>query len=154
MKAAVVYFSASGKTRHVAAELASHLEADLFEIVPEEAYTDADLDWRNKKSRSSLEMTDASSRPAITGPRADFSGYDTVCIGFPIWWGVAPRPVDTFLDSVDLAGKDVFIFATSGGSGISYASEDIRKRYPFLRLKGAELLSAGNCGHFAKEIMG
>ena len=117
-KALVAYFSASGTTRHVAKDLAKVARADLFEIEPEQPYTAADLDWTNKQSRSTLEMNDPASRPAISRACPNLAEYDTVYVGFPIWWYVAPTIVNTFLESGDFAGKRVVPFATSGGSGM------------------------------------
>ena len=112
-KALVAYFSASGATRTLAKELAKAANADLFEIEPEQPYTAADLDWTNKNSRSTLEMNDPNSRPAIAHACPDLAAYDTVYVGFPIWWYVAPAIVNTFLESGDFAGKRVVPFATS-----------------------------------------
>ena len=117
-KALVAYFSASGTTKRVAERLAQATGADLFEIVPEQPYTAADVDWRNKRSRSSLEMGDRSSRPAIASRVADMAAYDVVFVGFPIWWYREPSIIDTFMEAYDFAGKTVVPFATSGGSGI------------------------------------
>ena len=117
-KALVAYFSASGTTGRVADRLAQATGADLFEIVPEVRYTSADLDWRNKRSRSSVEMNDSSARPAIASRVADMAAYDVVFVGFPIWWYREPSIVDTFMESYNFAGKTVVPFATSGGSGI------------------------------------
>ena len=117
-KVLVAYFSASGVTAKVAAELAKVEGADLFEIRPEALYTAADLDWTNKQSRSTLEMSDPACRPAIAGKVADMSAYDVVFVGFPIWWGREPSVVDTFLDGYDFAGKRLVPFCTSGGSGL------------------------------------
>ena len=117
-KALVAYFSASGTTGRVAERLAQATGADLFEIVPEVRYTSADLDWRNKRSRSSVEMNDSSARPAIASHVADMAAYDVVFVGFPIWWYREPSIVDTFMESYNFAGKTVVPFATSGGSGI------------------------------------
>ena len=125
-KAVVAYFSASGVTERAAKELAAACGADLFEIRPETPYTAEDLDWRNKQSRSSLEMADPDCRPAIVGGVEDMSAYDTVFVGFPIWWGREPSVVDTFLDSGDFSGKKIFPFCTSGGSGIGKTAERIR----------------------------
>ena len=113
----VAVFSASGVTKRVGEEIARIAGADFYEIVPAEVYTSADLDWMNKKSRSSVEMNDPSARPAIAGDVPDMSSYDTVIVGFPIWWGVAPRIIETFLESCDLSGKKIIPFCTSGGSG-------------------------------------
>lgn len=116
-KKLVAYFSASGVTAKKAAKLAEAAGADLYEIEPEVPYTAADLDWRNAKSRSSVEMNDKSSRPAIAGKPLDVAAYDTIYLGFPIWWYVAPTIINTFLEAHDFAGKRIVIFATSGGSG-------------------------------------
>lgn len=118
MKTLVAYFSASGQTAKLAKTLAGVTGGDLFEIAPETAYTAADLDWMDKKSRSTIEMKDPESRPAIAGKVADMAQYDTVFVGFPIWWYQAPRIIETFLESYDFSGKTVIPFATSGGSGM------------------------------------
>ena len=117
-KALVAYFSASGVTEQVAEKLASAAHADCFRIQPKIAYTKVDLDWTNKSSRSSVEMSDPASRPEIVNENLDVLSYDTIFIGFPIWWYVAPTIVNTFLESCDLTGKTVVPFATSGGSGM------------------------------------
>ena len=122
----VAYFSASGVTAAAAAELAKAEGADLFEIRPEELYTAADLDWRDQKSRSTLEMADLNCRPAIVGRVEDMAQYDAVFIGFPIWWGREPSVVDTFLDGYDFKGKKIIPFCTSGGSGMGKTAERIR----------------------------
>ena len=126
-KALVAYFSASGVTADAAKKLSEAEGADLYEIVPETPYTSADLDYTNKQSRSTLEMTDPSSRPALADRDAPIAGHDTIFLGFPIWWGTAPRIVNTFLDSYDLSGKTVILFATSGGSGFRKTAEDLKK---------------------------
>ena len=113
-KTLVAYFSASGETARLAKTLAQAAGGDLYAIVPEQAYTSADLNWNDKHSRSSLEMNDPASRPAIAGKVPDMGGYDTVFVGFPIWWYVAPTIVKTFLESYDFSGKTVIPFATSG----------------------------------------
>ena len=140
-KVLVTYFSASGVTAGAAETLARAAGADLYEIRPAQAYTKEDLDWNNKQSRSSLEMTDETSRPDMADNDSHAGGYDVVFIGFPIWWGVAPRVVNTFIESNDLTGKKIVIFATSGGSGIDYAINDMKKRYPQLAIAGGRLLS-------------
>ena len=117
-KTLVAYFSASGVTAKLAKSLAQVTGADLHEIQPAEPYSSADLDWTNKKSRSSVEMNDPSYRPAIGNQVADMEQYDTVFVGFPIWWYVAPTIINTFLESYDFSGKTVVPFATSGGSGM------------------------------------
>lgn len=117
-KTLVAYFSASGVTKRLAGNLAKATGADLFEIVPQVPYTDADLNWMDKYSRSTKEMKDKSSRPAVAGKVADMESYDKIFVGFPIWWYVAPTIVNTFLEQYDLTGKTVVPFATSGGSGM------------------------------------
>ena len=131
-KAMVVYFSATGNTREVARRLSSAIGADIYEIRPEKAYTPADLDWHDKNSRSSVEMADASSRPAMEGGIPDLSGYDTVYVGFPIWWGREPSIVDTFVESAagSLSGKRLVPFATSGGSGMGGSAKNLQKLAP------------------------
>lgn len=125
MKTLVAYFSASGQTAKLAKTLADVTGGDLFEIAPETAYTAADLDWMDKKSRSTIEMKDPKSRPAIAGKVADMAQYDTVFVGFPIWWYQAPRIIETFLESYDFSGKTVIPFATSGGSGMGKTNEKL-----------------------------
>ena len=125
-KILVAYFSASGKTAKVAETLAKTAGADLYEIKPEIPYTKADLNWMNKNSRSSVEMNDKSSRPAIADKNADISGYDTILLGFPIWWYVAPTIINTFLESYDFSGKKIVLFATSGGSGFGKTVDGLK----------------------------
>ena len=125
-KVLVSYFSASGVTEKVAEELAKVEGADLFKITPETAYTPADLDWRDKQSRSTLEMSDPNCRPAVTGKVENMDQYDVVFVGFPIWWGREPSVVDTFLDAYSFKGKKVIPFCTSGGSGIGKTADHIR----------------------------
>ena len=133
-KKLVAYFSASGVTASLARNLASAIGADLFEIKPDVPYTKADLDWTNKNSRSSVEMSDPSSRPAIAAMPEDIDGYDTVFVGFPIWWYVAPTIVNTFLEGLDLKGKAVVPFATSGGSGMGKTNERLSPSCPGAKL--------------------
>ncbi len=115
-KTLVAYFSASGTTARVAKELAEAADADLYEIKPAVPYTKADLDWTDKKSRSSIEMNDKSSRPVLADEDANITAYDTILLGFPIWWYVAPTIINSFLESYDFSGKKIVLFATSGGS--------------------------------------
>ena len=117
-KVLVAYFSATGTTEAVAKTLAQAAKADLYEITPEKPYTTADLDWTNKSSRSTVEMKDKTSRPSIKGKCEKMAQYDIVFVGYPIWWGVAPTIVNTFLESYDFSGKTIVPFCTSGGSGI------------------------------------
>ena len=113
----VAYFSASGTTKRVAENLAKAVGGDLYEIRPETPYTQADLNWMDQKSRSSVEMKDKSFRPGLADRSADIEAYDRIFLGFPIWWYVAPTIINTFLESYDFSGKTIILFATSGGSG-------------------------------------
>lgn len=122
-KALVSYFSASGVTKKVAERLAGAAGADLFEIEPAVRYTAEDLDWRNSKSRSSMEMSDRNSRPAVSSRVADMAQYDVVFVGFPVWWYREPSIIDTFMEAYDFTGKTVVPFATSGGSGLGEAPQ-------------------------------
>ena len=153
-KILVAYFSASGVTAGAAKEIAEAVGGDLFEIRPEEPYTAADLDWRDKQSRCTREMTDPASRPAVAGKVDHMDRYDTVFVGFPIWWGVEPRVVDTFLESRDLTGKTVIPFATSGGSGMAYAQQHLQGLYPALRWEQGELVTARTAAGWAKAALG
>ena len=125
-KQLVAYFSASGVTKKVAQDLATAIEADVYEIKPEVPYTDEDLNWLNKKSRSSVEMKDKKSRPAIVNDGFDVSAYDTIFLGFPIWWYIAPTIINTFLEAHDFSNKTIVLFATSGGSGFGEAVEGLK----------------------------
>ena len=129
-KILVAYFSATGTTARVAEKLAAVTRGDLFEIKPEVPYTDADLDWRNNKSRSSVEMADKSSRPAIASKVEDMAKYDIIFVGFPIWWYREPSIIDTFLESYDFNGKTIVPFATSGSSGMGDSSEIMQALVP------------------------
>ena len=140
-KTLVAYFSASGTTERVARDLAAAIGADLYEIAPAEPYTRADLNWNNRSSRSSVEMGDESCRPAIAGDAPDTGAYDTVFVGFPVWWYVEPRIVDTFLEACGLAGKTVVPFATSGGSGIGRAASHMRGLVPSATVREGGLLN-------------
>lgn len=134
-KILVAYFSASGVTARVAEKLAEAIGADIFSIEPSVPYSKADLDWTNKQSRSSIEMSDSSSRPAIKEVRDNMGNYDTLFVGFPIWWYVAPTIINTFLESYDLHSKTVIPFATSGGSDMGKTNEKLLPS-----CKGAKLL--------------
>ena len=122
----VAYFSASGVTKKVATKLASALGADIFEIVPKELYTKADLNWMDKKSRSSVEMNDRNCRPEIASTVDDMSKYDTVYVGFPVWWYREPSIIDTFMEAYDFTGKKVIPFCTSGGSGLGDSAKNMQ----------------------------
>ena len=130
-KVLVAYFSASGVTKSVAEKIAGENGYDIFEIVPEEIYTPADLDYMDKNSRSTIEMNDKSFRPPIK-QTCDVSSYDTVAIGFPVWWYTAPTIINTFIESVDLSGKKIKVFCTSGDSGVDKCVSDLQKTYPEL----------------------
>ena len=125
-KKLVAYFSASGVTAKVAENLSDALGADLFEIVPKVRYTKADLDWRDKTSRSTIEMNDSASRPEIEALRDNIADYDTIYVGFPIWWYVAPTIINTFLEKYDFSGKKIILFATSGGSKFGKTVEELK----------------------------
>ncbi|TCW61466.1 flavodoxin [Treponema sp. J25] len=125
-KLLVAYFSCTGTTKGVAQRLAEALGADLYAITPAHPYTTADLDWRDKNSRSTIEMKAPSSRPAIVGKVPNMSEYDIVFVGFPIWWYVAPTIINTFLESYDFSGKTIILFATSGGSGFGKTVERLK----------------------------
>ncbi|MBQ8413412.1 MAG: NAD(P)H-dependent oxidoreductase [Lachnospiraceae bacterium] len=122
----VAYFSASGVTEKVAKELSEIVSGDLFEIKPEVPYTPDDLNWMNKESRSSVEMSNPDSRPAIASMVSNMEDYDVIFVGFPIWWYVAPTIINTFLESYDFAGKTIILFATSGGSGFGKTVEKLQ----------------------------
>lgn len=153
-KTLVAYFSASGTTARVAKQIADTTGADLYEIRPAELYTEADLDWTNKSSRSTLEMKDKDCRPAIAEPVDDMPQYDTVFLGFPVWWYVEPRIVDSFLDSYDLSGKTIVPFATSGGSGIDKAENKMRAEHPRAKWAKGRLLNGGDADAWAKDVIG
>ena len=141
MKVLVAYFSASGVTEGVAKQLAEVTGGDLHNIQPEQPYTDADLDWRDKQSRSSVEMKDKNSRPAITNKLANMQDYDVIYVGFPIWWYTCPTIINTFMEAYDFKGKTVIPFATSGGSSIKKACEDLKAAYPDVNWKEGKLLN-------------
>ena len=137
----VAYFSATGKIAKVAMKLAAGIGADVYEIRPETKYTKADLNWMNKKSRSSVEMNDRTIRPAILTGDVDISGYDTVCLGFPIWWYVAPTLINTFLEAYDFTGKKIVLFATSGGSGFGGTAAELQPSAPGAEIAETTVLS-------------
>ena len=140
-KTLVAYFSASGVTKGVAQKLAEVAGADLHEIKPEQPYTDADLDWHDKQSRSSVEMDDKTSRPAITDKLDNMADYEVVYVGFPIWWYTCPTIINTFMEAYDFKGKTVIPFATSGGSSIKKACDDLKATYPVVNWKEGKLLN-------------
>ena len=142
-KVLVAYFSATGTTAKVADRLAKATGADLFEIKPSQPYTNADLDWTNKKSRSSVEMADRNSRPQIANKVADMSKYDVIFVGFPIWWYREPSIIDTFMESYDFSGKQVVPFATSGGSGMGDSGSIMQKLAPKAKVDNGKRFSSG-----------
>lgn len=137
----VAYFSASGTTAAAAKTLAEAAGASLYEIRPQVPYTPADLDWTNKKSRSSVEMSDKSFRPPLADRDAHVEDYDTVFLGFPIWWYTAPTIVNTFLESYDFTGKTIILFATSGGSGFGKTAADLAASVPGAVIRDGKLLN-------------
>lgn len=140
-KKLVAYFSASGVTKSAAERLAKAAGADLFEIKPAVPYTPADLDWTNKKSRSSVEMNNQTSRPEIAETLSHMENYDTVFIGFPIWWYVAPTIINTFVESYDFSGKTIVPFATSGGSGMGKTVEVLKTLCPTANWEKGKMLN-------------
>jgi len=145
-KKLVAYFSASGNTAALAEKLAKAAGADLYEIKPAVSYTREDLNWQNKQSRSSVEMSDHSSRPALANTMANVSAYDTIYIGFPVWWYIAPTIINSFLESYDFSGKKIILFATSGGSGFGKAVQNLTLSAP-----GAQIVE-GKENPSAKDI--
>lgn len=141
MKKLVAYFSASGVTKSAAEQLAKAAGADLFEIKPAVPYTRADLDWTNQKSRSSVEMMSPDSRPEIAERLSNMADYDTVFIGFPIWWYVAPTIINTFVESYDFSGKTIIPFATSGGSGMGKTVEVLKPLCPSANWEKGKMLN-------------
>ena len=140
-KILVAYFSATGVTAQAAQKVANVTGGEVYAITPAKPYTDADLDWRDKQSRSSVEMNDPKARPALGGERLDVSEYDVVFIGYPIWWNQAPRLINTFIESHNLKGKTVIPFATSGGSTIAGSAATLKRSYPALEWKEGRLLN-------------
>lgn len=140
-KTLVAYFSPSGTTAQLAKKIAFAADADIYEIRPEKTYTHADLNWTNSQSRCSVEMNDLSARPALADKNAEISSYDKILIGFPIWWYVAPRIINTFLESYDFSGKDVILFATSGGSGFGKTAELLSPSCPGANLREGKILN-------------
>lgn len=140
-KKLVAYFSASGTTAAVAKTLAEAAEADLYEIKPQTPYTRADLNWQDKRSRSSVEMNDKSFRPPLADRDAHIEDYDTIFLGFPIWWYTTPTIINTFLESYDFSSKTIILFATSGGSGLGRTSSDLKPSAPGAVIRDGKLLN-------------
>ena len=152
-KILVAYFSAGGATAAAARAVASAAGGELYEIKPAVPYTAADLDWNDSRSRSSVEMNDEACRPAIAGALPDLGQYDAVFLGFPIWWYVEPRIVDTFLDACSLSGKRVIPFATSGGSGIEKAAKNLQAHYPQAAWAPGRLVHRETAAAWAKSAL-
>ena len=152
-KTLTAYFSASGTTARTAKNLAQAAGADLYEIKPAVPYTQADLNWMDKKSRSSVEMNDRSFRPELADKDADIAAYDRILLGFPIWWYVEPRIVDTFLERSDFSGKTVIPFATSGGSGIEKAERSLKSHCPQANWKKGKLLNHMDAAAWTKSVL-
>lgn len=148
-KILVAYFSCTGTTKSAAQKVAQAIGADLYEIKPSKPYTSADLNWNNKSSRSSVEMNNLTSRPAIAEKVNNMAQYEIVFIGYPIWWNLAPTIVNTFIESYDLQGKTVVPFATSGSSGISNSEKALQKSYPQIKWQSGRLLN----GHVDKDSL-
>ena len=153
MNTLVAYFSATGTTAGCADTIAKTLGADLYEIKPSTPYSSADLDWTNRKSRSSVEMNDPNSRPEISAPIDSIGKYDTIFIGFPVWWYVEPHIIDTFLESYDFSGKRIIPFCTSGGSGIDKAVKSIKRIAGNAEVENGGRVSAGNAADFARRYI-
>lgn len=143
-KTLVVFFSASGTTKKIAEMIAEAADADLYEIAPKVLYTKDDLNWMNKKSRSSIEMSDKSIRPEIADSNLDMASYDEIILGFPIWWYVAPTIINTFLEKYDLTGKKIVLFATSGGSGFGNTVKELQPSAPGAEIVEGKLLNRAN----------
>ena len=142
MNKVVCYFSASGITKRVAESISSAINADIFEIEPSIPYTSEDLDWTNKNSRTSVEMSDKNSRPSIKGS-GDIGNYDTVIIGFPVWWYTAPTIINTFIESNNFDGKKVYIFVTSGSSSVDGSFNDLKEKYPNINFISGKRFNSG-----------
>lgn len=150
-KKLVAYFSASGVTKKAAKKLSEAIGADLYEIKPEIPYSRADLDWTNKKSRSSVEMNDPAFRPAIAGKMTNMDQYEVVFVGFPIWWYVAPTIINSFLESYDFSGKTIVPFATSGGSGMGRTNEKLLPSCPGAVLLPGKMMNSSLSERELKE---
>ena len=152
MKTLVAYFSATGTTAAVAQDLAEVTGGTLYEIKPEVKYTAADLDWRDKASRSSVEMQDKASRPALVKDLQDADSYDVVYVGFPVWWYTAPTLINTFIEAYGFQGKTVIFFATSGGSTIDKANEEFKAQYPEINWKAGKTLNQASQAEIADWV--
>ena len=151
-KKLVAFFSASGTTKKVAQMIAEEAKADLFEIEPKVPYTKPDLDWMNKKSRSSVEMSDKKFRPEISNPDAQVEKYDEIILGFPIWWYIAPTIINTFLEKYDFSGKKIVLFATSGGSGFGNTVSELKPSAPDAEIVEGKVLNKATKQEIAEWI--
>lgn len=151
-KVLVAYFSASGVTKKVAEKIAAAANGDLFQIEPEIAYSEKDLNWMNKNSRSSLEMSDKDFRPAMIKTELNLSEYDSILLGFPIWWYVAPTIINTFLESYDFSGKKITLFATSGGSGFGNTVQELRNSAPDAHIVEGKIMNMASAEDIQKLI--
>lgn len=154
-KILVAYFSCTGNTESVAKSISKATGGTLYKITPKKAYTSADLDWTNKNSRSSIEMNDDNSRPELSGETIEMNEYNIVFIGYPIWWDLCPRPVNTFIEKYNLSGKTVIPFATSGGSSINNSIKQLKKLYPNVKWEEGRLFNRGSkqAEEWAKQII-
>ena len=139
-KILVSYFSATGTTKSKAEEFAQKVNGDLYEIIPKQIYTNEDLNWNNQQSRSSLEIKDQNYRPEIEDINIDTNSYDIIYIGFPIWWGIAPNIIKTFMDKLDLSNKKIITFCTSGGSSLIPATKNLQETYPNANIENGRRL--------------
>lgn len=151
-KVLVAYFSASGVTKKVAEKIAAAVNGDLFQIEPEIAYSEEDLNWMNKNSRSCLEMSDKDFRPAMIKKELNLSEYDSILLGFPIWWYVAPTIINTFLESYDFSGKKITLFATSGGSGFGNTVQELRNSAPDAHIVEGKIMNMASAEDIQKLI--
>ena len=151
-KVLVAYFSASGVTKKVAEKIAATVNGDLFQIEPAIAYSEEDLNWMNKNSRSSLEMNDKDFRPAMIKKELNLSEYDSILLGFPIWWYVAPTIINTFLESYDFSGKKITLFATSGGSGFGNTVQELRNSAPDAHIVEGKIMNMASAEDIQKLI--
>ena len=151
----VAYFSCTGTTEKVAEAIASAIDGELYRITPAKAYTAADLNWHDRQSRSSVEMTTETSRPELAGEKLDVGAYDVILLGYPIWWDLCPRPVNSFIEQYQFAGKRVIPFATSGGSSITNSVKTLQKLYPAINWQAGKLLNGGpkQAADWAKQIV-
>ena len=153
-KTLVAYFSASGKTKKKAELIAQGLDADLYEIVPAQLYTKDDLNWMDKKSRSSVEMTNKSFRPELADHNADIASYDTIVLGFPIWWYVAPTIINSFLEAYDFSGRKIVLFATSGGSSFGNTVQELQPSAPSALITEGKIVNGSLSGADVRKIFG